>query len=140
MSVFAALFGVDDASSSGNQSAGTSLKIETGSYTGDGKYGEANPNTITLEIEPKIVYVFLQHYFPCTSSLNEQLDEAVASQAEFYYVDGEENGVFPVVASGVVLGEVTYEMSGKNLSWYSDSAACQFNRDDTTYYYIAIGT
>ena len=32
-------------------------KIETGSYTGTGTYGNSNPNSLTFGFEPKIVFI-----------------------------------------------------------------------------------
>ena len=33
------------------------VRIETGSYTGTGTYGQSNPNTLTLSFQPKVVFI-----------------------------------------------------------------------------------
>lgn len=38
-------------------SADSKAKIETGSYTGNGQYQTANPNTLTFSFVPKIIFV-----------------------------------------------------------------------------------
>lgn len=140
MSVFAALFGVNRPAD--NESDDNLLKIETGKYTGNGKYGESNSNSITFGIKPRVVYIFRDFFYSDTSGLEDDVDDAVGSHAEFYYADGKNLVGFAVTASKTVLGEVVYTIEDKTLSWYSDDggAACQLNRDRTVYYYIAIGT
>ena len=40
------------------ENAVTAPKIATGSYTGTGTYGSSNPNSLTFEFDPKIVFVY----------------------------------------------------------------------------------
>lgn len=116
------------------------LKIEQGHYNGNGLYGTDNPNTLTFELEPKIVYLFCQSYHPCTALTGENLGGAAATNAVFYKADDNRAMEFSIVGGGTVLGEVTYEIVGNTLTWSSTSAPCQFNTNMKRYYYIAIGT
>lgn len=95
------------------------VKIETGSYVGTGKYGQANPNTLTFGFAPKLViFPHISDYNGCPEHL-------------MFYVGTR----FYKISNGI-----TGTLEGGELSWYSTTSTSeQFNVLGTTYYYFAIG-
>ena len=98
----------------------TAPRIETGSYSGTGTYGQANPNTLTFGFVPKLVFIAMDQsgyrgvcwVYGCTGML------------------GMETGNLSIVSS----------LGGNTLSWFSKSSdANQLNMSAKTYQYIAIG-
>lgn len=107
-------------------SGGHNARIAFGSYTGTGKRGSGNPNTLTFDFVPVLVFVG-------TSGSTE-------------------NGNFPgVFFRGMNRGhsctnvlDLSYYISvswtGTGLSWYSNlDQFHQMNASDTQYDYVAIG-
>lgn len=105
----------------------TMPQIETGSYTGTGKYGSSNPNSLTFAFTPKTLFVF--------SGI-----EAVGANG-FGWVNGMTEGVpMNYVHSSSYLYKLTISSDGNTVTWYSsDSIDCQFNASSRKYYYIAFG-
>ena len=96
------------------------VRIATGSYTGTGTYGSRNPNSLTFDFEPKVVFI-------CSGG--NVLGEAMIRGAS-YQMTQESN----------TMGSNTLTWSGNSLSWYSErNANHQYNSSGMTYYYIAIG-
>lgn len=98
---------------------GDTVRIATGSYTGTGTSGASNPNSLTFEFEPKLVFI--------TGN------------------SGSDRGIFILGQGRAELSSsyVTFyvSLSGKNMSWHSNSgdAQNQLNMNNKTYYYVAIG-
>lgn len=105
----------------------TAPKIATGSYVGTGTYGASNPNTLTFDFEPKIVFL-----------ARDGSEEILGNYAGHITV-------FPWTAyltfrSGSSGYRCTINWNGNTISWYSTSdATSQGNVSGTTYYYLAIG-
>ena len=108
------------------------LNCITGTYTGSGKFGESDPNTLTFPFEPKLVLVMSETQF-CLFARG-------ASKGM-----GRDNHTSP---DDRYIQEVTW--NGNTLSWYIDqansetgsfvlSAAHQMNSGKATYSYLAIG-
>lgn len=91
-------------------------KIETGSYTGTGTYGSANPNSITFSITPKLVLI------------KGMLTPSILGGSFF-------TGTMQQNYSQVV------SWSGNTMSWYSNggNAGYQLNTSGWSYEYCAIG-
>ena len=73
--------------------SGAVANIETGTYVGTGTYGSANPNTLTFNRTPKIVFVNNRVFiFGCSSDLSMWEKSAVVTWGEksvsWYHVDG----------------------------------------------------
>lgn len=106
------------------ENAVTAPKIATGSYTGTGKYGSNNKNSLTFDFEPQLVIL------ANVSSYNGIPMHAIfqRNQSSYIYYTG---------------GPVSW--SGKTMSWYttetnaSNGANYQLNTSGKTYNYIAIG-
>ena len=87
-----------------------SLKIESGSYSGNGTYGSYNPNTLMTSFEAKMMI----------------LSDSTGSTTLTW------------VGSPTV-GNITVNSTTSQISWYANSAANQFNTSGQTYYYTIIG-
>ena len=103
--------------------------IETGTYTGDGTYGSANPCSITFNGTPVFVLI--------AGNKNEALFDPLGMDSSF------NNGRYWVDSANNVTSSQTYaKLEGKTLSWYNGNstttASGQMNRADTTYYWFAI--
>lgn len=102
--------------------------VEIGSYVGTGAYGEANPNSLTFNCIPKIVYI-----------------TAGGNAGMFLINDG--NTVSYVGTGTHTIGYMVYcTFDGKSISWYTndtDNAAygpqSQGNASNVTYRYIVFG-
>ena len=108
-------------------------KIATGSYTGTGTCGESNPNSLTFDFVPKLVFIFAESsdgytgiFFDSDVSHCYQLTPTITSGDRLWlYKSGKYS--------------ITFD---KNFSWYYDytnGMEQQFNTSGTTYDYIAIG-
>ena len=101
-------------------------KIYTGSYVGTGTYGASNPNTLTFEFEPKLLFV------------------AVESGGDYgFYVYGQTNFLtFAFSQDNPTAGKCALNISGNTFTWYVTA----WNNDDygqlnhaIKYNYLAIG-
>ena len=97
-------------------------KIVTGTYTGTGTYGTDNPNSLTFDFEPKLVFI------ASSTETNVAMIPYIWGSAAFRVAGS---------GSGSVLNTVT--VSGNTMSWYCKSAvAYQMNASGEVYNYIAI--
>ena len=87
-----------------------SLKIESGSYSGSGVYGQYNPNTISTSFLPKMFTV----------------TDATGSSSLVW-------------TGSPSVNNVVINASSSGISWYGTSATNQFNSSGQTYYYTVIG-
>lgn len=124
-------------------------RIAIGSYVGTGKYGKDNPNILTFDFVPKVLWVgkdgFLNiatHPTSQHSNLNNQMLITCPEAA----------GAVPVYAlNGGTLfdGTIRFSIDGKTVSWYGSYYAAgsgnegskhvQLNTEGETYHYFAIG-
>lgn len=107
---------------------GKNCRIAWGSYTGTGKYGSANPNTLTFDFKPLVVWVGGANSGGGTAFPATFLRPVALSRSDSATPDHQLN---------VTWGE-------NQVSWYASSyttiyAANQCNAENTTYYYVAIG-
>lgn len=102
------------------------LKMQTGSYTGTGTYGESNPNSLTFDFVPKIVHIFAKLNNNLVHTLTIYPQEGCSWCGGNY--------------SGQSMTNVT--LSGNTVTWYSDNSNyqvyIQMNAKGTTYNYLAI--
>lgn len=102
------------------------VKIETGSYTGTGTYGKANPNTLTFGFEPKMVFIGAERQ----------------SSADCAFVFNGQT-TFSRTNSGGGGDSADCSFSGNTFTWYSQSSswgsAAQMNSANVEYLYFAIG-
>ena len=112
-------------------------KIQTGSYIGTGTYGENNPNTLTFNFAPKLLW-FVASY---NSSQNkvEQFggydilsSDALTTSMNKYEFTGSYSHVDYSYASK--------SSDGKTFSWYNTAGDNQqFNTQGTKYYWLILG-
>lgn len=106
---------------------GDKVRIATGSYTGTGTHGVSNPNSLTFEFEPKLVFVHAGRFYPGSNRWENGF--IWAYKLSYTYVDG------PTTNE-----KVQFTLIDDTLSWYTEnSAMAQLNEFGITYYYIAIG-
>ena len=102
---------------------GAFAKIEVGSYTGTGTYGSSNPNSLTFKFVPQTVFI---------SPRDENISVYFWGANNFYHPG--QNGNYAA--------NLATSVSGETMSWYAQSGTSgdyQLNRNQGTYYYLAIG-
>ena len=98
-------------------------KIATGSYTGTGTYGSSNPNSLTFDFDPKLVFISLKDQRPPVCAF------AISGQTTFSKTN---------VDSSSQTNRCSF--SGNSFTWYNEiDADVQFNISNRTYCYVAIG-
>lgn len=97
--------------------------IVIGSYTGNGKYGSSNPNSLTFSFEPKIIFmhVYNTRDYNCVPMCYIWVNGATSCASHFSGYDN------------------TVSWSGHTVSWYSNNAEQQFNENNKIYHYLVIG-
>ena len=109
-------------------------KIAIGSYVGTGTYGSANPNSLTFDFEPKIVF------------LSVDSSASAFSQTGFMFFVRKRSGspAWYFYNSAYVGRTITW--SGNTLSWYTLAGNLndapdrqQFNVSGQRYCYVALG-
>ena len=107
------------------------VKIEVGSYVGTGTYGSSNPNTLTFEFEPKLVFVRYGEngttgYTTLCIFVPTDLTSSFRMNGFSYIPNSTESNSYA-------------KINGKSLSWYAQNSPSQANVSGKTYNYIAIG-
>ena len=112
------------------ENAVNTTKIATGTYTGTGTYGSSNPNSLTFDFGPKIV--FFGRVVPSSGYWG--YGSAIMVKQE----DGGSNYTF--VGGTSSTSRVMYVFNGKTIEWYSSGDQDhQLNAIGTTYSYLALG-
>lgn len=98
-----------------------------GSYTGTGKYGSANQNSITFPFVPKFLVI-------------------VRDVQQLVNVSSDYSDNIMIWVDGMIKDRITttadhrhYLRTNNTVSWYSADADSQLNTADTIYFYFAIG-
>ena len=109
-------------------------KIAIGSYVGTGTYGSSNPNTLTFDFEPKIVF------------LSVDSSASAFSQTGFMFFIRNQSGSPSWYFYNVAYVGRTITWSGNTLSWYTLTGnpndapdRQQFNVSGQRYCYVALG-
>ena len=110
------------------------LTVETGTYTGNGKSGSANPNSITFSFVPDVVFIINSSATGTNDTYQATLfPKTSATQRSDYLVTNGSN-------SNSVFGyTLSVSMNGNTLEWYSSSADRQLNESGDNYDWYAIG-
>lgn len=111
---------------------GEKAKIAVGSYVGSGKYGPNNPNNLIFPFNPHVVFV----YFDSRNLGIFMCDWLTGTFQDYGY-----NALF---LTSTAQGKLYARKVQNTLYWYSNigssaDISSQFNSDNTTYYYTAIG-
>ena len=99
---------------------GRNLRFTTGTYQGNGQFGEDHPNSLSFDFIPVAVLVHNNEMYsydiPCI--LMRPLDHCASHTGDYLFLSWSEHGV----------------------SWYNpEYATRQMNVDGDTYYYTALG-
>lgn len=111
-----------------NANAAAMCKITSGSYVGDGNYGQSSPNSINTGNTSKFLIVTKDP--PSFYSNNQPMEW-------FFWFPG----ITQVnVYSSLADGDCAVSQSGATISWYNtDNASYQLNTSGTTYRWISFG-
>lgn len=114
------------------------VKIATGSYVGTGKYGSSNPNSLTFEFAPKLLFITQQQgngdFWGIDSIDGNPMDCTVLTTS---YVSG--LGFATTTESDLFSGYAKKSEDGRTITWYHrDNVSSQLNSAGYTYYYFAI--
>lgn len=119
---------------SGNAQTLGFSKIATGSYVGTGTYGSANPNSLTFDFEPKIVFL--------------SVDSSASAFSEtgfMFFIRNQSGSPSWYYYNSAYVGR-TITWSGNTLSWYTLAGnpndapdRQQFNVSGQRYCYVALG-
>lgn len=105
---------------------GDKTRIVTGSYVGTGTYGEDNPNSLTFDYLPKILFVY---------GYSAALDRA---DAGFIWINEHPIGYTFYLSGNTFQTKVNVTCSGNVVSWYGNSASFQANTKNYIYPYFSI--
>lgn len=117
--------------------ASVDVKIATGSYTGTGTYGASNPNSLTFDFIPKMIYV--------RNTNRTMTDYGFMFIPVFCLSDTFNSSGYFIYESASSNEYAKIDESTKKVYWYSASASAsnsvnaQFNISGNTYEYFAIG-
>lgn len=110
----------------------SAAKIQTGTYTGTGTAGSSNPNSLTFNFEPKLVFIY---------SVQTQLEDTTQHIRHAFYVYGGQMMITDSYQGTGGSNRVT--INGNTMSWYNNNAsanaALQLNTSGAQYAYGAIG-
>ena len=114
----------------------TAPAIATGSYTGTGTYDSSNPNSLTFDFVPKLVYVYSEN--------NVQVGGDDITPNYFIWATGMTTARMDYVNGRSYYA--TFSASGNTLEWYTtsssgavDTSEAQLNKAGSKYYWVAIG-
>ena len=107
------------------------VKIVTGSYVGTGSYGQSNSNSLTFQVDPKLVIIRAQQRSYDSDNMAIFIKPVLSSTSISRMQK----------AAGQVLGATIPCTWDKNtLTWYSTANQDeQLNSRNATYYYLVIG-
>jgi hypothetical protein len=114
-------------------------KIAFGSYVGTGTYGADNPNSITFDFVPKVVWIYYSRFKGSSpfysSTYFDNTSMVVTDHLTTDYVVGYG---FNSDGNSTKNGYAKKSSDGKTIYWYQTSANYkQFNKADTEYCYMA---
>ena len=120
--------------------------IASGSYVGTGTNGVNNPNSLTFDFVPKMVFMTAAMY-PVTGGYYSLSPLFGYSDPEYYHHVMCADALSTEYSSSVGFGDAAWpdyhgrkSEDGKTFYWYVETnAAAQLNAAGTTYYYVAIG-
>lgn len=109
---------------------GDKARVQVVSYVGTGTYGESNPNSLTFDFVPKLLFVMMN----ATTK---------TSVGAYPYANGWENmfiWAYGVAKTCVSRYDLTFTQNGKTISWYSSTSDDrQCNWSGVKYTAVAIG-
>lgn len=117
-----------------------SLKIATGNYVGTGTYGQNNPNTLTFDFEPKILFIQTSDLMASTNNNSYNMYFIYGAPRRITYVSStaspDENHTIKIYTVWNSDNVSWYAVGGNNIIIHAED---QLNEQNITYYYVAIG-
>ena len=123
-----------------NANANTRARITAGSYTGTGTYGGGNPNHLTFNEEPFLVFLYAYNWSDNWGQIQRtDINSRIMMIPQFLPVGlPNKNNVLGFSQDGGS-GRGWKSDDGKTIYWYSSTNAnCQYNYSGYVYYYMAI--
>lgn len=116
-------------------------RIQTGSYIGTGKNGSSNPNSLTFNFVPKVVFIVGEADISCNSSFFVYgCSDAFVGGMKTYAESGYQGACEKLTWSGSSVSWWVYTYSsGEHTASGDIKNAYQLNASNTTYYWVAIG-
>ena len=120
-------------------------RIQTGSYVGTGTYGANNPCTLTFDFLPIIITIYMEK--STTGNYGIFLwgkEENTPSSTYVVYPQSLTNDYIKNLGFTMPSNSLSHEYyakrEGNTIFWYdTNSGAFQANRENYTYYWVAIG-
>ena len=120
-----------------NANANSKAKIATGSYVGTGTYGESNPNTLTFDFAPKLLW-FVAYYTPSTNQVSQFIscyilssDALTTTMSKYQFTGNNSHADYSYASKS---------SDGKTFSWYNtEGYDQQFNTQGIKYYWLILG-
>ena len=111
-------------------------RISSGTYVGDGAAGIDNPNSLTFDFVPKIVFVSSEE---SATSASPTISGSI--NGGFAWIKGMTKGLSygHKYSDGFGAFGVKLTWNNKTVSWYNADSTYQLNQSGKTYYYVAIG-
>ncbi len=113
-------------------------RIESGAYTGNGAYGQANPKTLTFGFTPLLLILWSTYLN--NRGLQPLGGSAAAWDNSFLWTKGVaqiNTRAYDEGASNA--GTIMVSESGNSVSWWANGMYIQFNASGVSYKYVAIG-
>ena len=113
---------------------GKRVQIATGSYVGTGTYGSSNPNSLTFDAPPKLVFIYSRKssnssYYAMQLIFIPELGDV----SGYGFMDSGSSGDFNYI------DDVYWSNNGRTVNWYDQSdATTQANASGYTYHYIVL--
>ena len=108
---------------------GNKVQIATGSYTGTGTYGASNPNSLTFDFDPKIIFVFNRSEGYSGQNGIIWASDLTSSYAprgySYHYLDAQ--------------NDCKAKKENNTVSWYGNGTEQQMNTNGAKYGYLTIG-
>jgi hypothetical protein len=116
------------------------VQIASGSYIGNGNYGQNNPNTLTFNFPPKVIMFHGKMRAAKNSAGNYPLF-ALCDSGSYICSVGDNTNTYGVMSvSGNTVSWYTTNTYDANYEEYASLVPCsQMNGEGETYYYVAIG-
>lgn len=115
-------------------------QIATGSYTGTGAFGASNPNSLTFDFAPKILWIFASGRISDNSFMSTNMSSSYAPIADISRLSTSFLKYGAPYNSDDTQSYSRKSADGKTITWYNEASAnAQYNRDIFRYYYVAIG-
>lgn len=104
-----------------------------GSYAGTGTYGSTNPNSLTFDFVPQLLFIL------STAATAGRMSIIIPGRRSFS-IKGDDNTDSTAAYAAGQVWRMTTSISDKTVSWYTAlGAAAQMNTNGNTYYYVAVG-